>query len=160
MTIRKMSYIFYLVTSVLISLLTLFVALRFLELQKLNDAENVRYASFLAADELRRSSDDLTRMARAYVATGDQKFERIYFDILAIRNGDKERPLHYERGHWDLILGQASPEPAQGRMISLRSRMKKLGLTVSELAKLTKAESYSNQLAERERSAFNAMKGV
>ena len=160
MTIRKMSYIFYLVTSVLISLLTLFVALRFLELQKLNDAENVRYASFLAADELRRSSDDLTRMARAYVATGDQKFERIYFDILAIRNGHKERPLHYERGHWDLILGQASPEPAQGRMISLRSRMKKLGLAASELAKLTKAESYSNQLAERERSAFNAMKGV
>ena len=155
-----MSYIFYLVIGVLISLLTLFIALRFLELGKLNDAENVRYASFLAADELRQSSDDLTRMARAYVATGDPKFERIYFDILAIRNGDKERPPHYERGYWDLILGHANFEPALGPRISLRSRMKKLGLTAAELAKLAKAESRSNQLVERERRAFNAMKGL
>src|SRR5687768_11329276 len=120
MTIRKMSHIFYLVTAVLISLLTLFIALRFLELRKLNDAENMRYASFLAADELRQSSDDLTRMARAYVATGDPRFERIYFDILAIRNGDKERPPHYERGYWDLIIGHANFEPARGHRISLK----------------------------------------
>ncbi|MCC2682272.1 MAG: multi-sensor hybrid histidine kinase [Nitrosospira multiformis] len=160
MTIRKMSYIFYLVTGVLISLLTLFVALRFFELRKLNDAENVRYAAFLAVDELRQSSDDLTRTARAYVATGNPKFEQIYFDILAIRNGDKERPLHYERGHWDLILGHLNPDSAPGRRISLRSQIKKLGFTATELAKLTKAESRSNQLTEREYQAFNAMKGL
>jgi len=160
MTIHKMSHIFYLVTAVLVSLLTLFVALRFLELQKLNDAEDVRYASFLAVDELRQSSDDLTRAARAYVATGSPKFEQTYFDILAIRNGDKERPLHHERGHWDLILGRADPELTRGRRISVRSRTKKLGFTAAELAKLAKAESYSNQLVERERRAFNAMKGI
>ena len=160
MTIRKMSYIFYLVTGMLISLLTLFVVLRFFELRKLNDAENVRYAAFLAVDELRQSSDDLTRTARAYVATGNPKFEQIYFDILAIRNGDKERPLHYERGHWDLILGHLNPDSALGRRISLRSQIKKLGFTAAELAKLTKAESRSSQLTEREYKAFNAMKGL
>ena len=77
MTIRKLSYIFYLTTGVLIALLTLFVVLRFFESRKLDDALNVRHASFLAADELRQSSDDLTRMARAYVVTGDPKFERV-----------------------------------------------------------------------------------
>lgn len=160
MTIHRMSHIFYLVTGVLVFLLTLFVALRFLELRKLNDAENVRYASFLAVDELRQSSDDLTRMARAYVATGNPKFEQTYFDVLAIRNGDKERPLHHERGYWDLILGRADPEFTPRRRISVRSRTKKLGFTAVELAKLTKAESYSNQLVEREHEAFNAMKGL
>ena len=64
MTIRKLSYIFYLTTTVLIALLTLFVVLRFFESRKLDDALNVRHASFLAADELRQSSDDLTRIAR------------------------------------------------------------------------------------------------
>jgi hypothetical protein len=33
----------------------------------------VRYLSYQAADELRQSSDDLTRLARTYVVTGDEK---------------------------------------------------------------------------------------
>ena len=81
MTIRKMSYIFYLVTGVLISLLTLLLCFVSSSSRKLDDALNVRYASFLVADELRQSSDDLTHMARAYVATGNPKFERMYLDI-------------------------------------------------------------------------------
>ncbi len=115
MTIRKLSYIFYLTTGVLISLLTLFMVLRFFESRKLDDALNVRYASFLAADELRQSSDDLTRMARAYVVTGDPKFEQYYWDILAIRNGEKETPLQYERSYWDLVMGDPGFEPTPGR---------------------------------------------
>ena len=117
MTIRKLSYIFYLTTRVLIALLTLFVVLRFLESRKLDDALHVRHASFLAADELRQSSDDLTRMARAYVVTGDPKFEQYYWDILAIRNGERERPFKYERSYWDLVLGDPGfePRPSDGR---------------------------------------------
>jgi PAS domain S-box-containing protein len=155
-----MSYRFYLVTGVLISLLTLFIALRFLEHRKLDDAQNVRYDSFLVADELRQSSDDLTRMARAYVATGNPKFERMYSDILAIREGDRERPLRYERGYWDLMVGDANFRPGPGRKISLRSRMEELGLTTGELAKLEKAQNGSRLLMESERRAFGAMKGL
>jgi two-component system, sensor histidine kinase and response regulator len=160
MTIRKMSYIFYFVTGVLISLLTLFIALRFSERWELDNAQNVRYASFLVADELRQSSDDLTRMARAYVATGNPKFERMYFDILAIREGDEERPLHYDRGYWDLAVGDGGFQPGPGRKISLRSRMEELGLTAAELARLEKAKSSSNLLMKQERRAFDAMKGL
>ncbi|BCT68859.1 response regulator [Nitrosospira sp. NRS527] len=160
MTIRKMSYIFYFVTGVLISLLTLFMALRFLEHRKLDDALNVRYASFLAADELRRSSDDLTSMARAYVATGNPKFERMYLDIIAIRDGGHERPPHYERGYWDLMIGDSGFRPGPGRKLSLRSRMEALGFTAAELAKLEKAQNSSRLLMEPEREAFGAMKGL
>jgi hypothetical protein len=35
-----------------------------------------RYSSYLLADELRQSSDDLTRMARTYVLTGDPVYRR------------------------------------------------------------------------------------
>lgn len=160
MTIRKMSYIFYLVTGVLISLLTLLIALRFLEHRKLDDALNIRYASFLVADELRRSSDDLTHMARAYVATGNPKFERMYLDIVAIRDGDHERPPHYERGYWDLMMGDAGFRPGPGRKLSLKSRMEELGFTAAELAKLEKAQNSSRLLMEPERRAFGAMKGL
>jgi PAS domain S-box-containing protein len=151
---------FYLVTGVLISLLTLLVALRFLEHRKLDDAQKVRYASFLVADELRQSSDDLTRMVRAYVATGNPKFERMYSEILAIHDGDRERPLHYERGYWDLMVGDANFRPGPGSKISLRSRMGELGLTAGELATLEKARNGSRLLMESERRAFGAMKGL
>ncbi|MFY0620972.1 MAG: hypothetical protein JXQ89_04680 [Pelagimonas sp.] len=56
------------------------------EVSKLEAAFERQYRSYILADELRQSSDDLTRLARTYVVTGDAKFEQQYFDILAIRN--------------------------------------------------------------------------
>ncbi|KIO48389.1 response regulator [Nitrosospira sp. NpAV] len=160
MTIRKLSHIFYLVTGVLLSLLVFFIALRFFGQQELDEVQSVRYTSFLVADELRQSSDDMTTMVRAYVDTGDPRFERCYWQILAIRNGELEQPLHYERSYWDLIIGDPKFQPdTEGQKISLRSRMEEAGFTAAELAKLTEAENISNQLVQSERSAFNAMKG-
>ncbi len=52
----------------------------------------IRYQSYQAADELRQSSDDLTRLGRTYVVTGDEKYEKMYMDILDIRNGQKPKP--------------------------------------------------------------------
>lgn len=63
----------------------------------LAEVNELRYRSYLLADELRQSSDDLTRLARTYVVTGDAAYERQYLDILDIRNGKKARPEHYER---------------------------------------------------------------
>ncbi|HOY24462.1 MAG TPA: hypothetical protein PK002_15005, partial [Cellvibrio sp.] len=37
---------------------------------QLDRAHDMRHKSFLATEELRQSSDDLTRMARSYIATG------------------------------------------------------------------------------------------
>jgi PAS domain S-box-containing protein len=159
-TIWKLSKLFYLVTASLISLLALFVGLRYLEQRELNHAQDIRYHSFLVADELRQSSDDLTRMARAYVDTGDPRFERYFWEILAIRNGDLERPLHYERSYWDLVIGDPDFQPLPGGpKVSLRRQMMKLGFTLDEIAKLNEAENHSNELVELERAAFNAMKG-
>lgn len=73
-------------------------------------AERNRYLSYKLADELRQSSDDLTRMARTYVVTGDRRFEEFYRKILDIRNGEAPRPAGYEGIYWDLVsAGQSVP---------------------------------------------------
>ena len=50
-------------------------------------ANEARYSSYLLADELRQSSDDLTRLVRTYTVTGDPKWAAQYQEVLDIRNG-------------------------------------------------------------------------
>ena len=104
--------------SILIVLLVaLFITLTLLSRAhtRISDAEHRRYQSFKLADELRQSSDDLTRMARTYVSTGDEKYARYYQEILDIRNGVAPRPLQYDLVYWDLVArgraASASPWP-------------------------------------------------
>ena len=44
---------------------------------KIYESAERRYQSYLLADELRQSSDDLTRMARTYTVTGDEKYKNL-----------------------------------------------------------------------------------
>jgi len=55
--------------------------------KKLQNAYKMQHKSRILADELRQSSDDLTRMARTYVITGKEMFEDEYKMVLDIRNG-------------------------------------------------------------------------
>lgn len=64
-------------------------------------SDHDRYASYLLADELRQSSDELTRLARTYVVSGDPMWEQLYFEVLDIRNGKRPRPAQYEKIYWD-----------------------------------------------------------
>jgi hypothetical protein len=57
---------------------------------KLESAYQMQYKSLILAHELRQSSDDLTRMARTYVITGNSRFEEQYKTVLDIRNGKKK----------------------------------------------------------------------
>ena len=161
MSIHTLNRIFYVTTGVLVSLLTVFAVLLFFGQRELQSATSLRYESYLLADELRQSSDDLTRTARTFVVTGDFKFERMYWEILAIRNGEASRPRHYERIYWDFVAGEPGFESRkEGARISLRRRMEHLGFTSAELAKLKEAENHSNDLVQSERIAFNAIKGL
>ena len=55
-------------------------------------ASDLRYHSYLLASELRQSSEDLTRLARTDVVTGDPKYEQQYQESLDVRGGKKPRP--------------------------------------------------------------------
>ncbi len=122
--------------------------------------QSLRYQSYLLADELRQSSDDLTRLARTYVVTGNDKYEDMYFKILDIRNGKLNRPENYERIYWDLyVLNGQKPRPDSNIKEPLKELMKEAGFTEAEFAKLTEAENNSNGLVNTEVIAMDAVKG-
>lgn len=129
--------------------------------QKLYQTHLVRYQSYLLADELRQSSDDLTRFARTYVITGDPRWEERYWAALAIRNGTSPRPNHYEAIYWDIAVvdpGFRSGEPTTSA--PLAKRMERFGFSPQEIAKLKEAEAKSNELVNIENIAMNAMRGL
>lgn len=157
----KTSFILLLAVTALLSAVMVWalVALAAAE-RRAADASAMRYNSFLLAQELRQSSDDLTRLARTYVVTGDPKFEQQYNDILAIRNGKKPRPQHYEQIYWDFVAaGDTRPRP-DGDTVALTDLMKRAGFTDAEFAKLNEAQNNSNDLVQTEVVAMNAVKGL
>lgn len=94
-----------LIAGVLLALLVLFAVLGwflysastdYIELQE----RHARIESI--SDELRQSSDDLTRYARLYAVTGDQKYFDIFNAVIAIRKGEMPRPKNYQDIYWDL----------------------------------------------------------
>ncbi|UUY08128.1 methyl-accepting chemotaxis protein [Pseudomonas sp. J452] len=127
----------------------------------LAEAQKTRYSSYLLADELRQSSDDLTRLARTYVMSGDEQYERQYLDILDIRNGKKPRPEAYERIYWDFVAADGrAPRADSTEQVSLLELMKRSGFTEAELAKLAEAGANSDALVKTETIAMNAVKGL
>ncbi|MCC6292101.1 MAG: hypothetical protein IT164_05590 [Bryobacterales bacterium] len=120
--------------------LALAVAALFQVQRALRQSTDNRFDSRALAVHLRQSSDDLTRLARSYVATGDAAFEKMYWDIIAVRNGEKARE--------------------DGRKVSLQQLMKELGFTPMEFEKLKQGEDLSNTLAGTEATAMNAIKGL
>ena len=147
-----------------LTLLLCLVLLSVISLESASDqvarSADLRYRSYLLADELRQSSDDLTRLARTYAVTGDAKYEKQYFDILDIRNGKKPRPEHYERIYWDFVAaGIDKPQP-DGATASLQALMKEAGFSEQEFAKLKEAQNNSDALVKNETIAMNAVKGL
>jgi methyl-accepting chemotaxis protein len=119
-----------------------------------------RYQSYLLADELRQSSDDLTRLGRTYVVTGDARYESQYMDILDIRNGKKPRPQEYHRVYWDFVASSGTKPRGDDVAVPLQELMKKAGFTDAEFAKLNLAQANSDGLVKLEVIAMNAVKGL
>ncbi|MGM9514374.1 methyl-accepting chemotaxis protein [Roseateles sp. DB2] len=119
-----------------------------------------RYDSYLLADELRQSSDDLTRLARTYVISTDPKWEKQYFEVLDVRNGRLARPANYQGIYWDFRAADETPSKGSGSPVPLQDLMKTAGFTEAEFAKLREAQQNSNDLVRTETIAMNLVKGL
>jgi methyl-accepting chemotaxis protein len=127
--------------------------------EALREASVRKYQSYLLADELRQSSDDLTRLGRTYVVTGDPSYKQQYMDILDIRDGKKPRPSEYHRIYWDFVAaGTAQPRPA-GAAAPLLDLMKQAGFNDAEFAKLQQAKANSDGLVNLEVEAMSLVEG-
>jgi signal transduction histidine kinase/DNA-binding response OmpR family regulator len=160
MSMKKLLIMSYSVIATGILVLGVFTVLMNQSEKMRDKKQEQRYQSYLLADQLRQSSDDLTRMARTYVVTGSAKYEKMYWDILAIRNGDKPRPKHYDRIYWDLVLNEGDKPRVDGETIALQALMKRAGFTEKEFAKLREAQNHSDGLVTTEIIAMNAVKGL
>ncbi|HQS43178.1 MAG: hypothetical protein B7Y16_03860 [Methylotenera sp. 24-45-7] len=118
-------------------------------------ANQERQVSYQLADQLRHSSDDLTRMVRTYVATRDIRYKIYFQNILDIRNGKIARPSGYSYIYWDLVLTEKIPPPAQtGKGVALLDLMREAGFTSAELEKLAQAKANSDALTNLEFDAI------
>ncbi|AKU95205.1 Methyl-accepting chemotaxis protein I (serine chemoreceptor protein) [Labilithrix luteola] len=140
LSIKRIFVLIAAITTVLVAIIGARVASLRTSAEESDASNRQRYQSYQLAMELRQSSEDLTRLARTYVVTGDPQYEAEYFKILDVRNGKLPRP--------------------DGRTAALTTLMRELGFSDAELAKLSQAEANSNDLVKTEAIAMNAVKGL
>jgi diguanylate cyclase (GGDEF)-like protein len=128
--------------------------------KQVDRANERRLQSFQLAEELRHSSDDLTRMVRTYVATGNPIHKQHYQEILDIRDGSKPRPLDYYHVYWDLVLANDQRPRPFGPAVPLQKLMLAADFTTEELAKLTEAKLKSDVLTRTEMAAMALIESI
>lgn len=118
------------------------------------DAERQRVISFRLADQMRQSSNDLTRMVRLYVTTGDPRYRGYYDEILDIRSGDAPRPKDYDSSFWDRVLANPDAQIETGPPASLVELMRRAHFSPEEFAALNASLRASNGLAVLEKDVM------
>ena len=114
--------------------------------EQVDNANTLQHQSMLFANELRQTSNDLTRMARTYVFTGDPVYRQSYQQILAIRNGTLPRPSNLQRPSWDGTLPPVT-DTAQSPPVALLELIRQAGFTDQEMQKAAQAIADSDALS-------------
>lgn len=123
--------------------------------KRIDRANELRHQSFLLANELRQSSDDLTRAVRTYVANGNPLYKQHFHKILDIRNGKLPHQPYNQLSYWNLNLKEKQySAPMGGETAPLMERIRKAGFSDKELAKLAEAKKKSDRLTETEYAAM------
>lgn len=114
----------------------------------LEKAEEERIKALHLVAETQQSADDLTRLARNFVATLHPDYLRQYYAVLDIREGRVARPERYHDIYWKLVdpNNPQKPRPDSNETISLADLLKRAGFTEQELALLLKSEKESDGL--------------
>ena len=109
MSIRKVSMIFM---GGMVVLAVVFGLLIFSMKSTMDDVVQMSLQKETAAElgqEMRASSDELTRYARLYARTGDKRFRDVYDAIVDIYAGKIDRPQGYGPHYW-AILGESAEQ--------------------------------------------------
>lgn len=161
----KLKHLFpiFLIVAIAMASVTLWLMLARLAgaLDAVAEVEERRTESLALADELLRSSNDLTRFARLYAQSGDSKFLLYYRKVLDIQNGSFSRPEKYDGSFWDRVIGGNVQllDTGTGQTLSFRDRMHRLGFNKKEFDLFANVQSRSDDLASIENLAFNAVQG-
>lgn len=123
--------------------------------KQVDRSNDLRHQSLLLANELRQSSDDLTRMVRSYIATANPIYQTYYHTIIAIREGKLPRPHDYRNSYWELALvDRQPPSSPTDPQIALLDLMRQNKFSDKELELLARAKTNSDTLTNTEISAM------
>ena len=153
-SLRRLLAILLGALAVLVGALILVASLQARAANDQTRAENRRTTSFLIADGLRQSSNDLTNMVRLYVASGQPRYRAHYDEILAIRGGRAPRPRDYDSSFWDRVLASGKGFVRYGPPQSLTAQMRAAQFAPAEFRALQASLDASNGLAEVERTVM------
>lgn len=126
-------------------------------------AATAREETVRAVDKLRRETEMLRRLVRAYTATGQANYLLTYYEIVGIHLGEKPQPLADDSiVFWEEVIADPKRHAisAQGPRSPLIDRMKALHLSTQELAVLARVMAATDQLKKTEQVAFAATQGL
>ena len=130
---------------------------------RVQTVQDHRLEALHAVEALRRDTDTLTRLVRAYTVTGETRFLSYYHALQGIRAGalpvpDDPAPTTY----WDrVIAGETLYLPASsGPGMSQRQRMIELGFDARELSALATAMDEAETLKAMEQNAIAATRSA
>lgn len=128
-----------------------------LEQNKYEDAIKSKEVSILLAEELRQSSNDLAKLVRKFIVTGNVIYKEQFFAVVELRDGYRARPNDYSLAYWDIKLLE-NPKTSliyeSREKISLIDLMIKAGYTEVELKNLKAAKAKSDLLVAIEKKAM------
>ncbi len=155
--------LFFLINAIIFTFLTC-IALTIIWIydieSDLDQHQNDRYHAYLLADELRKTAEDLSKMASNFLLTGNSKYEEAYQKILEIRNGEKPRPTHYEHLRWDLVVEGLQKIENLEQAIPLENLINQIDFSEEEQTRIQNAYLYAKLLNEDEQNAIARFNGI
>ncbi|RZI85521.1 MAG: hybrid sensor histidine kinase/response regulator [Rubrivivax sp.] len=161
--LRAISHV--LVVGVLVALMANFAFVRLIQsaFESSTTVTNQREQTLRAVYQLRRETELLGRLVRAYTATGDTRHLLNYYNIHAVRQGDKPAPDVADLSvFWEEVIASRKPValPAYGTRQTLTQRIKALNVSAEELAALERVIEANERLKKTEQVAFAATQGL
>lgn len=126
-------------------------------------AQEHRQRSLRLANELQQETEQLARLVRAYTSTGEARYLLYYYDILAVREGEKTPPVYANpTSYWDAVIAGRIQHaiPAEGAKRSVLELMKSQGFGASELQALNQVFDATAAMNKIEQTAFAATQGL
>ncbi|MBQ0945409.1 response regulator [Ideonella sp. 4Y16] len=121
-----------------------------------------RDAALKVVDDLHHETNRLSMLVRSYVDTAHPRYLRYYYDILAIRQGEKPAPDDANGLYWEqVVAGQREHRLPEGqRGVSLQAHLRQLQADAAEQQALQDIVDATEALGRFEQVAFAATQGL
>ena len=121
-----------------------------------------RQESMALINEVRHEVDLLGRLVSSYVSTADPRFLIYYYEILAIREGSKPRPVNLPTAYWEEVIAGADiyVVPTSGHLQPLVEKTSQLGFDDNEQVRVRQIHHITEKMKQTEQIAFAATQGL